>query len=366
MILHFKIALTGSFLAVLASIATADDQPTLETIMPKGAKLVLQEDWSSGKVDPNKWYILRKRWGKGNHGVVPQNVFIEKDEVNGASKNVLICRGHGDLYEGPIKGWEGNTTRVGGTIVSKDFFASGRFEVVMKIGSPQVPRPIGMVPAIWTYASQGVKAGENGVDHFDQKKPLYNPQMKRGYLSEIDFPEFGKGQDLESGLYNTFLNTEHDTQTLSTKAAIDDQYHTFTSVWRTHLVPLDHIADDQVAKSGDFWWVQDKSIPFPSYLGNPLKRLGKDQYAVYSGKEVTHFIDGKFIGTFTTYVPVMAAQLNMGVWFPNWGGKAPWTASTISIASVKVWQFHDPGDVRGVLTKDISNNMDVSGRPGRQ
>ena len=63
------------------------------------------------------------------------------------------------------------------------------------------------------------------------------------------------------------------------------------------------------------------------------------------------------------YVPAMAAQLNIGVWFPNWGGKAPWSESSVSIASVKVWQFDDPGDVRGILTDDIPPNMDEKGAP---
>lgn len=54
----------------------------------------------------------------------------------------------------------------------------------------------------------------------------------------------------------------------------------------------------------------------------------------------------------------MAAQLNIGVWFPQWAGKAPWSESSISIASVKVWQFDDAGDVRGILVDDISSNID--------
>ncbi len=351
---------TGMSVVLLGLMNTcfAEDQPTLQSFMPEGAQLVLEEDWSTGKIDPKKWYVLRKRWGRDNHGVVPENVFIAKDKVGGKTQNVLTCRGHGDLYQGPIKGWKGNTTRVGGVIVSKEFFASGRFEVVMKIGSPEVPRPIGMVPAIWTYASRWIKA--------DQKTPLSNPKIKNGYLSEIDFPEFGKGQDLESGLYNTFMNNEHDSQTLSTKAAIDGQYHTFTTIWRTHLVPMDDIADTQVAEAENFFWIQDAKVPFASYRGNPLKRLGKDKYARYAGKEVSHFIDGKLIGTFKTFIPAMASQLNMGVWFPGWGGAAPWTTSSVSIASVRVWQFKDSGDVRGILTEDISNNMNEAGTPVRQ
>ena len=247
----------------------------------------------------------------------------------------------------------------------------------MKIGStmptpggPKDPsRPIGMVPAIWTYSCRWPQAGKADPASFHRDNPMYNPHMNhRGwgsneYWSEIDFPEFGKNQDLETGLYNTFLNRFHKSRTFSTKAGIDGQYHTYTTLWRTHLVPMEGVRDDQFVEYDGYWWIQDKSIPFGTYRGNPLKRLGKDRYALCTGKEATHFIDGEYVGRNETFVPSMAAQLNIGAWFPGWGGAAPWSESSISIASVKVWQFDDPGDVRGILVDDIGSNMDEQGKP---
>ena len=107
--------------------------------------------------------------------------------------------------------------------------------------------------------------------------------------------------------------------------------------------------------------MQSKSVPFADYLGNPLKRLGKDRYAVYQGKTVTHWIDGKPVGTHNKSVPAMAAQLNLGVWLPKWAGSAPWETARVSFASVKVWQYDDPGDVRGVLVDDITDNFGPAG-----
>ncbi len=346
--------------------------------LPESAKLSLSEDWASGEIDPQKWYPLRKKWGSGNQGVVPENLFIATDTVAGKSQNVLVCRGHGDLYEGPIKGWQGKLDRVGGTLVTKQFFASGRYEVVLKIGSqekskngPERPtHPIGVIPAIWTYSYRWVNLGDGDPEEFSRENPLYNPLMKRQgkkrntnyYTSEIDFPEFGKKQDLEKGLYNTFLNHKGESLTFPTKSVIDGDYHTITTIWRTALKPFENITDSQVAEFGGFYWVQDKSIPFERYLGNPLKRLGKDKYALYSGTEASHYIDGKHIGTNKKYVPVLAAQLNIGVWFPEWAGAAPWKESSMSIASVKIWEYSDPGDVHGILTEDINDNMDMEGR----
>jgi hypothetical protein len=57
---------------------------------------------------------------------------------------------------------------------------------------------------------------------------MYNPYLNfRGwnnneYWSELDFPEFGKGQNLEAGLYNTFLNRNHQSRQFSTKALIPE------------------------------------------------------------------------------------------------------------------------------------------------
>jgi hypothetical protein len=187
--------------------------------------------------------------------------------------------------------------------------------------------------------------------------------MRNEYWSEIDMPELGKAQSFESGLYNTFLNANHQSRVFSTKDVADGKYHTFTSIWRTHLVPMDEVTDHDVVESGGFWWIQNKSIPFSDYRGNPLKRVGANRYKLYAGKEVTHFIDGRYVGTNSTHVPAMAAQLSIGVWFPRWGGASPWAQSSVSIASVKVWQCDDPGDVRGVLTDDVPANMDPEGNP---
>ncbi len=144
---------SASAAAILATIFAAQDAPDP---MPPKARLAFSEDWSGGRIDPARWYVLRKKWGRGNNGVVSENVRIEPDTVDGRTRPVLICEAHGDAYDGPVAGHGGRKTRVGGVIVSKPFFASGRFEIVMKIGSekpheggPADPRrPCGAVPAL--------------------------------------------------------------------------------------------------------------------------------------------------------------------------------------------------------------------------
>jgi len=358
-----------------AAAVRADDLPPAPTATPAFA-----EDWSTGRIDPAKWYLPRKKWGDAqNHGVVPENVRIARDTAAGRERNVLICEAHGDQYDGPVVGQGGVKTRVGGMIVSRAFFASGRYEIVLKVGGttaepggPTDPRhPAGAIPAIWTYAYRYVAVPSDRANDFVPATPLYNPLMKRyrgnanEYWSEIDFPEFGKGGNFRVGLYNTFLQNRHESKAFDVVAGTDGQYHTFTTDWRTHLVPLTDVNDAQVTQAEGFYWINDKSIPFERYYGNPLRRVGPNQYALYEGERVDHWIDGKQVAENTKYVPAMAAQLTLGIWLPDWAGKAPWRTSSVSIASVKIWPHHDEGDVEGILTGDLKDNFDKQGKPIR-
>jgi hypothetical protein len=362
-----------AFPSVKAASPVLADLPPL----PADAKLALEENWSTGSIDPSRWYVPRKKWGNGNAGVSPENVAIRRDVVNGREQPVLVCTAHGDLYDGEVNGYEGRRTRVGGVIVSREFFASGRFEVVMKIGStsraeggPEDPtRPKGAIPAVWTYAYRYVTVPKEGMDVFHPNEPLYNPHMKayktgaNEYWSEIDFPEFGKGGDFGKALYNTFLQNRHQSRVFNVEPVIDGQYHTLTTEWRTKLVPIDGVTDAQVAEKDGYHWVQDPAIPFNRYLGNPLKRLAKDRYAIYSGDRAIHYIDGRKVGENPTFVPSMSAQLNLGVWLPDWAGPAPWKQADVSFASVKIWRYHDEGDAYGILTKSLSDNFAADGTP---
>ncbi len=337
--------------------------------LPDGARIALDENWSSGEIDPEKWYPLRKQWGQGNFGVVPENVSVVTATVGGSQQFVLRCEAHGDRYRGPVTGQWGKRERVGGVLVSKEHFASGRFEVVMKIGSPENPAPAGMVAAIWTYGARLVRVEESVSDDFNRAVPLYHPYLQEWgkgmafYWSEIDFPEYGKAGDYATPMYNTFLNKMQASETFAVHGAADGDWHTYTTDWRTHLVPIDDVTDDQVAEAEGYFWVQDKAVPYDRYWGQPLKRLGENRYAVCAGKSARHWVDGKFVGENTQFVPSLTGQLNIGVWLPEWAGPADWEVASAAFASVKVWQYGNEGDVTGVLTGDIEDSFDTAGNP---
>ena len=232
-----------AFCTFVSTFCSAQEMP----IPPSGAKLAFHENWQTGVIEPSRWYLLRKQWGKGNHGVVPENVSIVKERVDGVERLVLQCVAQGDEYDGSISGLWKKKTRVGGVIVSKQHFASGLFEVKTKIGTPQNPTPSGIVPAIWTYGYRVVKVEESLADSFQKTKPLYHPYLQNWgkglcfYWSELDFPEYGKDGKFARPMFNTFLNKQHEALTYDVHGAADGNWHTYTrDLMGTQRIPASH------------------------------------------------------------------------------------------------------------------------------
>jgi hypothetical protein len=344
--------------------------------LPEGAKLALEEDWREGKIDPARWYVMRRHWGNGHHGVVPENVRVTVEKVaQGKDRSVLVCTARGDQYEGPVRGLWNKADRTGGVIASKAFFASGRFEVEMRIGGTEAKaggpadptRPIGTIPAIWLYAGRNVRVPEAESENYVAREPLYQPYLQEWgkgnayYTSEIDFPELGNQGDFAHALYNTFLNKRTESLTVKMPFAPDGRFHTYTTEWRTGVVELPGLRDDQVLEHDGHWWVRDLQVKWDTYWGAPLKKLGQDQYALLKGVSARHWVDGKLVAEHTRDVPSMAAQLTLGVWLPNWAGPAPWEETHVTFGKVRIWQYGDPGDVHGFFTQDCPNNIGKDG-----
>lgn len=51
--------------------------------LPKAARLAFEETWRDGAIDAKRWYPLRKKWGEGNNGVVPETIRIAREKLNG-------------------------------------------------------------------------------------------------------------------------------------------------------------------------------------------------------------------------------------------------------------------------------------------
>lgn len=106
---------------------------------------VFYDDFSSGTLDPDKWLVAYKNWGGKvtengekvdyNGGVLPQNASVQNGK--------LILTGNGNLYQGALKGVNKDGSRradgkrTGAAIATKEYYASGSYEVVAKV-SPEL------------------------------------------------------------------------------------------------------------------------------------------------------------------------------------------------------------------------------------
>lgn len=370
-----------------ASTYTSMDAYTNNTASRAG----LTDDFSEG-LSPNKWYLLRKHWGKGNNGVVPELVSIEKDNVNGTTKNVIVLRGHGDLYNGPIKGVKkvksvgcpyipsDSGQRVGAALITKEYFSSGTYEVVMKIekdpNDHSDPTKLAMCTSIWAfhYEEHHGKKKDSSGKLLNPDNPIYQPRFKEGNSddgwystvnSEIDTPELGhteKGDnagDYTKGWYNTYTS-EVDQAALYNKFDIpnilDGQYHTYKFVWETELVPTDlSDTDFAYASNYNYSYVVKEDSP---YQGQAAIKKDDQKWYVYQGKAVTFYIDDQKIGENNDHISPVSARIIIGVWFPTWcrlntddeeAGKTdpgvPWAEAKLKVSSVSFKPANSEGDV---------------------
>ncbi len=131
-----------------------NQQPTTE---------VLYDDFEAG-LDPTKWLVVDKAWGGDNGGLAPENVDIQD--------GILLLRAHGDQYEGDVVGHNDRTTRVGAGIATREYYASGSYEVHARI-----PEASGAASAFWTF---------HYVEHFPSEEEYWQ-EPSRVRNSEIDW-----------------------------------------------------------------------------------------------------------------------------------------------------------------------------------
>jgi len=162
-----------------------------------------------------------KKWGLGNNGLSPNNVNIVVDTVNGVNKNVVRLDGSGDHYTGTgVQGvfkyngayfFNNENTRVGSGLCTVQEFASGQFDVVMKVdGQP------GLAPSIWTFHYEEHSPQVEGSIDAAKKVNPNDPNYRPGSLessgtdfystvnSELDIPELGHDGSYNSGFYNIY------------------------------------------------------------------------------------------------------------------------------------------------------------------
>ncbi len=277
----------------------------------------------SNGLNPARWRLMKKNWGAGWGGCVPENVGYAIDAKNG-NQPVVVLTIQGDLNTTGVRGiqrngppnggnsentstayWANtlNSKRVGAAILTNEYYASGEYEVKMRLGWADGiagKKAVGYCPAAWTFhyeihsASSTTTAGvPNPADlryqsNFSIASEVAGAPRVSTVNHEIDFPELGRtpaaatvtypavpAQGTGGGYVSwiTALEAENraftslqlaykvgaNAQNLAiTKNAVngvidcyDDEYHTYTMRWETELVEVASVVDSDLTAATD-------------------------------------------------------------------------------------------------------------------
>ncbi len=293
-----KLILALIFITAVALFITVQTAPTPTAAYQTD---VFFDDFDGTELDTDKWLVAFKQWGgaNANGGVRPENVSV--------SNGKLIIEAHGNNYTGDLMGINKDLSeradgkRVGGAIATKDYFASGDYEIRMKV----VPQ-YGVASAIWTFQYAEYYPGDpeylekpvGGVDYYAVNHEIDIEMPGRPAAAHTGF-------DFNRVLFNTWTGENNDEYTVNytdVGAPQDDgEWHTYQFKW--------HTGDDNETQRVEF------------------------------------YIDGVLKNTTTTDVPTNAGRLWIGAWFPNgWTGTPNFDTDYLEIDWVKITPYAEDGD----------------------
>ncbi len=251
------------------------------------------DDFTSAKLDSSKWLTAEKNWGGTveadgktvdyNGGVISENVEVRDGN--------LILTGLGNQYEGELHGINRDGTeredgkRCGGAIATKEYYASGSYEIRAKIAPV-----LGCCSAMWTF--------EYEEDYNGDTLQITNHEI------DIEFPGRDENDDFSlSHVLCTTWVTEEDYKTKSVPCGnqADGNFHTYRFDWHTG---------------------SDAETP-----------------------RVEYYFDDELIHTAYEYIPTNESRFWLGLWFPKyWAGTPDFETTEFVIDYVKITPFHEPGD----------------------
>ncbi len=270
---------------------------------------ILYDDFRGG-LDSDTWLVVDKAWGGDNGGLVPENVEI-KD-------GLLMLKAHGDDYDGEVVGHNDRTSRVGAGIATRDYYASGRYEVHARI-----PEVTGAASAFWTF---------HYVEHFPSEE-AYWQEPSRVRNSEIDW-------EFPTSLQN---GADHDPISFD-NARVNSWGGKLGGEGAHHPGRVEIINDGQFHTYGIDWHSGgDGELPRVIWT--------------IDGEEVYRH-EGALFGQ--DNIPTQASRFWLGIWFPaagykeqlegvyvdrvGWAGDPDFSEATLEIDWVRITPFNEAND----------------------
>ena len=302
--------------------------PTLDSPPARNTE-VFFDDFSSGRLDPKDWLVSTKAWGGDNGGVAPANVQLVEDFDEGEPIIALRLEAHGDDYTGDLV-HNGRSTRVGAAIATRQYHASGRYEVRARV-APEY----GTCTAFWPFHYIDHRMGE--AEYWHEPNPRRNTEIDWEFPTDLAGADTGNfsftkartnswgGQfGGEGGEHKgrIELTDEAGAPLDLAMEALDGRYHTFTIEWRSGS----DLGDEAITRDevGSVRWLIDG-------------RLVDELHDVSFGQG---------------NVPYRAARFWLGTWFPSagyagdvgWTGNPNFDTTAAHIAWVRITPFDSPRD----------------------
>jgi beta-glucanase (GH16 family) len=346
------------------------------------------DDFDGSQLDTNRWVVMQKAWGIKNGGVVRENVSV--------SDGVLHLTGHGDLYTGLVQGVDrkghqiDRVTRVGAALYTSNYYASGKYEVRLKL-----PSHLGACSAIWTF-------------HYEEaypSDPLYPVLARVGGLSGADLSAIGLSpleiakllQDITSakegrppylspptnGIYRTtqyfrrkvtdigrlelaedFGKNQAIFTVLKNAASLQPQGTLSDGQYLVRNQEIDietptglksDLADISYAHDRFNTWIGEDTGEYTDNFDNLGQAMNDGQFHVFRidwhtgssngpDRRVEFYIDDKCYQTNYTHIPTIGGRFTLGLWFPTWAGKADFATESLDVDWVRISPFHESGD----------------------
>ncbi|MDG2053113.1 MAG: carbohydrate binding domain-containing protein [Phycisphaerales bacterium] len=320
--------------------ATGEEWTPTTHATPEPITKPLIEDFSSGELSIEDWLVSEKGWGGDNGGVTPKNVSLVDDVDLGIPIKALRLAANGDHYTGPIT-HNGRSTRVGSAIATRQYFASGRYEVRARV-APE----IGVCTAFWPF---------HYIDYYPSQAGYWHePNPRRNTEIDWEFPTDLQGGDSDADAFG--LNPVEIAYTNARTNSWGGQFggeggeHKGRRVLRNAQGDIVDVAQDSTDGLYHTYTIEWHS-------GTDLGDGGDTRDPKDIGY-VRWYFDDVLIDELTDVsfgqgnVPFRAARFWLGVWFPasgyadhvGWAGSPNFDSTALYIASIKITPFLDSRD----------------------